>query len=317
MGGTVKRAGSALALFVLVLVGLPVGAHAAAIENGRIYYSNGAILPDPDPSSESQIWSVKPDGTGIRQLTHVVAPVQAGGPDVSPDGTKVLYVSNPHGPFQVWMMDADGSGQHRVVKDAGHDAFVPRWSPDGTQLLFTRCSFPFGFLECTIATAAVDGTGLRDLTSGHWFDFSAAYSPDGNTVAFAGDRGGFVSAIFRIPAAGGQPHRVTPADIEAFAPDYRPDGRRILFGNNADRPHTDFFTMTPSGGNVMQLTEFAPGTQGGFARYSPDGKRIVFDYVDDTTDWLAVMNTDGSGFTKLVEVGGTETLTLADWGVSS
>jgi Tol biopolymer transport system component len=284
--------------------------------NGRIVYSVGAVLPDPDPSADSQIYSVNPDGTHVVQLTHLNAPAQAGDPDVSPNGQQILYVSNQRGEFQIWLMRMDGSGQHRVIAYPGHDAFVPRWSPDGQHVIFTSCTSPFGFHECRISIAGIDGSDLHDLTGGHWNDFSAAYSPDGNSVAFSGDRNGFVSAIFGTPVTGGSLHRLTPAETEAFWPDYRPDGRRILFGNNFDRPHTDFFTMSPSGGHIVQLTDFAPGTQGGFARYSPDGQRIVFDYFDGTSDFLATMKADGSDFTKIVETGDGN-FPLADWGMSS
>lgn len=314
----VARNVAAVAALALTAAATPGVAHAAAVHNSRIYYSVGALLPDPDRSSASQVWSVRPDGAGRRQLTHVPAPAQAGGPDVSPDGKRVLYVSSVAGPFQVWVMRADGTGQRRVVRDPQHDAFVPRWSPDGTHLLFTRCISPFGFSECTIATARLDGSGLRDLTSRHWLDFSAAYSPDGTKIAFSGDRGGYSSAVYRMPAAGGRLHRLTPVAQEAFWPDYRLDGRQILFGDNADRPLTNLWTMRPDGTHPKQITHFTGRDQNlAFARYSPDGRQVVADLFDGTTDWLVTMNSDGSNLTKIVKIVGADTLTLSDWGVSS
>jgi Tol biopolymer transport system component len=289
---------------------------AAPVGNGRLVYSAGAILPDPDLSGSSQIFSVEPDGTDRQQLTHLTAPAQAGGPDVSPDGRRILYVSNQDGgAFQVWVMRLDGSGQHRVVADPDHDAFVPRWAPDGRHLLFTRCSTPFGFLECTIAAAKLDGSGLHDLTSGHWFDFSAAESPDGRTLAVSGDRGGYSSAIFRTAPGHRRLHRLTTPTLEAFWPDYRADGRRILFGDNFDRPLTNLWTMNADGSGARQITHLSgPDVNLGFARYSPDGRKVVTDYADGTGhEWLATLNADGSGLTKVIETGN---LTLADWAVT-
>lgn len=300
----------------LTVVALPVAAHATAVQNGRIYFSTGVLLPDPDLSVPSQVWSVRPDGTNKRQLTHVPAPALAGGPDVSPNGTRVLYVSNVAGPFQVWVMRADGSGQHRVVTDLEHDAFVPRWSPDGTHLLFTRCSFPFDFLECTIATARLDGSGLHDITGGHWVDFSGAYSSDGSKIAFSGDRNGLTSAIYRKSVASGSAHRLTAATLEAFWPDYRPDGQQILFGDNADRPTTNVWTMRPDGTQLHQITHIASDQNLAFARYAPDGRHLVADFFDGSTDWLVTMNLDGSHFTKVLNSGDIS-LTLADWAVAS
>jgi Tol biopolymer transport system component len=307
---------AAVAALALTVTAVPAGAGAAAIQHGRIYYSVGALLPDPDLSSASQVWSVRSNGTDVRQLTHVAAPAQAGGPDASPNGRRVLYVSNVDGPFQVWVMRADGSGQHRVVEDPQHDAFVPRWSPDGRHLLFTRCSTPFGFLECTIATARLDGSGLHDITGGHWADFSGAYSPHGSKIVFSGDRNGLTSAIYRKHVAGGHAHRLTPAAQEAFWPDYRPDGHQILFGDNADRPTTNMWTMRPDGTHPRQITHVGTDQNLAFARYSPDGRHVVADYFDGSTDWLVTMNLDGSHLTKIVE-SGSDALTLSDWAVSS
>ena len=294
-----------------------VAPHHAAPANGRIVYSVGAILPDPDLSAASQIWSVRPDGTHKRQLTHLTKPAQAGDPDVSPNGRRILFVSNKGGgAFQVWVMRIDGSRQRQIIHDPKHDAFVPRWAPDGKHLVFTRCMTTFGLIECTIARAAVNGTGLHDLTSGHWADFSAAYSPNGRTLAFSGDRNGLTSAIFRMPAAGGLPHRLTKPTIEAFWPDYRPDGKRILFGDNFDRPHTNTWTMNPDGSHVRRVSHLTdPNSNFGFARYAPNGRKVVADYSDGSgREFLATMNADGSGLRKLVR---TDNLTFADWAVTS
>lgn len=306
----------AVAVLALTGASVPAAAHRAAVHNGLIYYSTGVLLPDPDLSVPSQVWSIGPDGTHKRQLTHVPAPALAGGPDVSPDGKRVLFVSNVGGRFQVWVMSADGSGQRRVVNDPQHDSFVPRWAPDGKHLLFTRCDNPFDFVECTIATARLNGGGLRDLTSPHWTDFSGAYSPDGSRIAFSGDRNGLTSAIYRMRATGGRVHQLTPAILEAFWPDYRPDGRQILFGDNADRPATNMWTMRADGTHRHQVTHIAPDQNLAFARYAPDGRHVVADFFDGSTDWLVTMNLDGSHLTKVVQ-SGDGALTLADWAVAS
>ena len=281
-------------------------------ENGRIAYSVGAVLPDPDPTAHSQVFTIRADGTGRRQLTHVAAPAQAGDPNYSPDAGRIAYVSSVSGHFEVWVMRADGSHQHRLVRDPRHDAFVPRWAPDGKHLVFTRCSNPDGFLECTIASVRSDGTQLRVLTGGHWTDFDARYAPDGKSIAFTSNRRGIESAIWRMRPDGSGMRRLTSAGPEAFWPAYSPDGNTILFGNNFDRPHTNLFTMHRDGSRVHRLTNFAPNAQGGFASYSPDGRRVVSDYVAGKTEGVGVMNSDGTHVHMIVRTGN---LTIADWGV--
>ncbi len=308
--------GAALALLTL-LGGLAPGASAAApgAQNGRIAYSVGAVLPDPDPGGHSQVYTVLPDGTDGRQLTHVTAPVQAGDPAWSPDGQRIAYVSNASGLFQVWIMNADGSGQRRLVRDRVHDAFLPRWSPDGSQLLFTRCTTPFGALECTVATVGADGMQVRDRTGGHWVDQFGDWAPDGRSIVFSSDRGGLVSAIWRLTLSTGTLQRLTAPVPQAFWPSYRHDGKRILFGDNWERPGTSTYGMRANGSDVRLLIP-APGGGGNaeFARYSPDGRRIVFNNDRYPDEGVTVANADGTGAHDIVT---TDDIVIADWGIHS
>jgi len=311
---------AAIPLLTTTLVpaaGAAASADSRAPRNGRIAYSVGAILPDPDLSAHSNVFTVRPDGTGRRQLTHLKAPKQAGDPNYSPDASHIAYVSNATGRFQVWLMRRDGTHKHRLVADRGHDAFLPRWAPDGKHLVFTRCTKPFGFLECTIARVRADGSHLRNLTGGHWIEFDARYAPDGHTIAFTSSRDGLISAIWVMRADGSHKHRLTAARPEAFWPDFTPDGRTILFVNNFGRPNSNIFTMRADGTRVRPVTQVKPPRQAGFGSYSPDGRRIVFDATPrsnvGTREGLAVMRADGTHRAVIVRTGN---LTIADWGVA-
>ncbi len=307
-GALIKSATMGVACAVMLATGSArsVAASPVAAENGRITYSIGAILPDPDLSGDSQVYTVNSDGGDVTQLTHLTAPAQAGDPNYSPDGSQIAYVSNATGAFQIRTMRADGSGQRQLVADPGHDAFVPRWAPDAKHLVYTRCTSPFGFTECTIAVVGRDGTGVHDITGGHWIDFDARYRPDGRAIVFSSNRDGLVSAIWRIAPDGSGLRRLTEPNLEAFWPDYAPDGRRILFTTNFDRPISQIDTMKPNGRDVTQLTNFSGGASGDFASYSPDGSRVVLH-----VNGLAVMNADASGIHTIVPI---DNLVLADWG---
>jgi Tol biopolymer transport system component len=308
---TVPRTLSLAALAVGVLgVGLAPAAVAgcAPPQNGRIAYSVGGIGPDPDLGGASQVYTVYPNGTGRRQLTHVAAPVQAGDPSYSPDGRRIVYVSNASGRFQIWVMNADGSDEHRLVNDAGHDAFFPSYSPDASTIVYTRCAPVLSTFECTIAVVRADGSRVRTVTGGHWQDFVARFTPDGASIVFSSNRSGYLARIWRCALDGSQLRVLTDPDLEAFWPDYSPDGHRILFTSNFDRPLSQLYTMAPNGAAVRQLTHFTEDNQGGFASYSPDGTRIVL----AATGGLSVMNANGTGLTTIVPI---NDLVIADWGV--
>ena len=62
-----------------------------------------------------------------------------GRPTWSPDGRKIAVVSGRHGPenSEIYVMNADGSGQRRLTRNAAFDR-APAWSPDGRKIAFLR-----------------------------------------------------------------------------------------------------------------------------------------------------------------------------------
>ena len=81
-----------------------------------------------------------------------------GMPDFSPNGRRIVFTSNRDRNGEVYVMNANGSGQRRLTRRAGDD-FLPRFSPDGAQIAFVG-------LPGTIYVMQADGTGLRRLTAG-------------------------------------------------------------------------------------------------------------------------------------------------------
>jgi hypothetical protein len=76
-------------------------------------------------------------------------------PSWSPDGTRIAfatYFRNNH--WEIWVMNADGSGQHRIATDG----LSPAWSPDGRKIAFTREA------PAKLLTMNADGSGLTVLT---------------------------------------------------------------------------------------------------------------------------------------------------------
>jgi Tol biopolymer transport system component len=79
-------------------------------------------------------------------------------PDVSPDGRRIAFTSNRDQQGEVYVMNADGTGQKRLTRRAGDD-WSPDFSPDGRRIAFTQ-------LPGTIWVMNADGTGLRAVTRG-------------------------------------------------------------------------------------------------------------------------------------------------------
>jgi TolB protein len=310
--------GTATAGTAAVHTGATAATATAATANGRIAFSQWDLLPGGNLSGHSNVYTINPNGTGRRQLTHVGTKQAAGAPDWSPDGTKIVYESNQTGDYRIWVMNADGSGQRRLTNDPGFMDLEPAWSPDGRHIVFSRCTEQPGGTGCDLEVMTATGTGVRRLADDHWTWVRAEYSPDGRQIVVAADRGGFLSALWVMRSNGTGLHRITRPSLEAFWPDWSPDGSRILFTDNCCQFGSNFWTVRPNGTGLHKLTHFGPAPlQGGFASYSPDGRRIVLQYngkcpARGICQYFYVMNADGSGL-RAVRTGVPNTF-LTDWG---
>lgn len=133
----------------------------------------------------------------------------------------------------------------------------------------------------------INGGEARKLTSHIGYEMFPRFSPDGKTIAFTGQYDGNTE-VYTIPVAGGEPMRVTYTstnerdDIgDRMGPNnititWTPDGKNILFRNRiGDGFPGKLWTAPTDGGMPTAL----PLPEGGFASYSPDGKKMAYNRV--------------------------------------
>lgn len=160
------------------------------------HLSGLAIFPDFSPDGSKIVFSAKPadsptrdiyvigsDGSGLTRLTNGVG--NNGYPAFSPDGSKIVFTSNRTGTSQVYVMNADGSGQAQFTFDPQPKDQVPDWSPDGSKIAYLADTH--GISDVTpswgdIWVMNADGSGQHAITSGaSWY--GTAWSPDGTRIA--------------------------------------------------------------------------------------------------------------------------------------
>lgn len=154
--------------------------------------ASDTILFSSWESGRLQIYSIKSDGSGLVQLTK-----SSGGNDNpiwSPDGTKIAFVSwrDSKYPndckggdcnFEIYIMNADGSGQTRITDNPAED-WAAAWSPDGTRLAFQSLRDESAHPQdcgnsCNseIYVMNIDGSNVIRITNNETPDFSIAWRP--------------------------------------------------------------------------------------------------------------------------------------------
>jgi TolB protein len=285
-----RRSTLCLALAASALVAVLVPALSQATPTGR----NGEIAFSVHVREVSQVFTVNPDGTRLRQITHSPLPAGEYGLSWSPDGRSVLYtVTGKHFDYIV-RSSADGSSASVISPPCtgtclGDDH--PTYSPDGKRFAFERAFGPIVKDNAAVAaifTMNADGSHLTQLTQKSTptssEDHQPAWSPNGKKIAFyrlnttASPSG--KGAIFTMNADGSNLRRLTPFRIDAAGPHWSPNGKRILFNtysNPTSGKSANLFTMRADGTHRVALTHYAGGTLQAFPDgWSPDGSQVVF-----------------------------------------
>ncbi len=182
--------------------------------NGRslVYQSNC-----PGPSAD--IYSVAPDGTGLRQL--ISTPTDETDPAVSPSGAQIAYTEQDEGECKgctqtIWEMHADGSGRHALTKQTDQNTIwtdsAPSFSPDGASIVYSHWTGDATRLEVISA----GGGASRQLPKGSY----PAWGP--HRIAFLDYRGTSVETV--LPN-GSKPVVVAKAPRFVGGPAWSRDGR--------------------------------------------------------------------------------------------
>jgi Tol biopolymer transport system component len=209
----------------------------------KILYSRGYVWPI---YSTYQIYTAKPDGSDLKQLTHAAG--YNAEATITRDGKHIVFTSTRNGDLDIYTMDADGSNVRQLTNELGYDG-GPFWSYDGRKIVY-RAEHPRTPEE------------IKDYKA----LFAQGLIRPGNLE------------IWVMDADGGDKHQVTRNGAANFAPYWLPDGKRIIFASNQADPKNgrdfDLYVINEDGTGQERIT-YHPDFDA-FPMFTSNGKRLVW-----------------------------------------
>jgi TolB protein len=250
-----------------------------------------------------RIWVMNGDTTGRTQLTFGNGNDDY--PAWSPDYQKVAFMSKRRGAWEIFVMNADGSGQTPITTaKPGESDQYPSWSPDGSKIYFSHVTPDAAPLYWHSALYSVKPNGaaytaVADLAGVSLWD--PAVSPDGKKILVTRlTTGSWGDAhLFTINPDGTGLTQLANTDLGEGQGTWSPDGTKIAFiVNNGYSKSRELATMNANGSG-MKIVFPLTGEQDD-PSWSPDGSRIVFtDFAVNPWGWLYSVKSDGTGLTLL------------------
>jgi len=207
-----------------------------------------------DRAGPWRLWTCRPDGSKLRQLTRADDEAHDVDPVWAPDGLSVFYTSTRGGKSGIWRLDL-ASGRAKRICDG--DQAEP--DPKGRRIALRR--------KGRIVIRDLDTRKEKIVSAKLPACSGPAWSPDGKLITFA-SRAGNRNAVYVVDLKGGKPRKVYGRK-GACEPHFSPDGKCLVY-----ETETNICTVGLDGKKNRPVTWYG-GVQR-YGRFSPDGKRIIF-----------------------------------------
>lgn len=210
--------------------------------------------------------------TRTKQFQSFLGGISAQGISFSRDGKSVAYVSYPEG--ILWKANRDGSNPVQLTK-LPMLAFQPRWSPDGTQILFSDMSSD----SKIYVIPAQGGDPRRLLPRDEAPEGDPTWSSDGRKVVFASGAGGWdARSDLRILDLDSRQVTVVPDSVGMYSPRWSPDGRYI-YATHWDGHPKKIFDVATGKWSVLPVKQDMD-----FPQWSRDSQFIYFLHLGQPPD---------------------------------
>lgn len=212
-------------------------------------------------------------------------------PSFSPNGQQLLLVDG----YDIYKMNPDGTNRVNLTNNASRDE-GPKWSPDGTKIAYIS--------DRNRATANyrlwimnADGSNPQDISDvSSTLDRFAGWSPDSKKIYFDSARGSG-EQVYAYNLQTQTSAAVTTLPGSAIEPSVSPDGTKVMFAHaGTGDTKLQLYVQNIDGTNFHKLFQLCSNDYSQWAKWSPDGKRLIYISPCGTSpqDHVHMVNADGT-----------------------
>jgi Tol biopolymer transport system component len=267
---------------------------------GQILFAKGD--PEVKPPN-GHIWVMNADTSGKTQITFGTGDDDY--PAWSPNYKKVVFSSNRNGAWELFSVNADGTGLKQLTTaKASHDLYAS-WAPDGSKIFFSRATIDSATAtswHARIYSVNPDGTGLAKVADDPAASlYYPSVSPDGKRVAVVrlplGSAWGS-ARLYTVNTDGTGLAMLTDGWLGDAEPAWSPDGTKVAFTCRSGYPeYRDICVVNADGTDRKGIVTW-PGAQAN-PSFSRDGTRIIFESFASSMGTLYTVKLDGTGVMQL------------------
>jgi Tol biopolymer transport system component len=236
---------------------------------------------------DGDIWSVD-----VETQKETLLIQNAFNPEYSPDGKQIAFDASWAGPRRIWAVDHRGQNPKQWTSDSseGINHVRPRWSPDGTRIVFQnieRTKFDIRVFDLATSNSVwVTNDAVQDL--------NPVWSPSGEFIYFSSYRGGGIN-IWRAAISAdlsnvGAPQQLTIGAGQDVEIAISRDSKRLAFSILRQNANIWKLPVVPETGRADGPPQQVVATTREDSRgaWSPDGNMIAFnsDRTGEMNLWL-------------------------------
>jgi len=252
-------------------------------------------------SGNDDIWVMYLDGTGLVNVSRHGAIDSR--PSVSADGSKVAWVSNRDGNWEVndgnwevYVANTDGTGLVNVSRSDAQEAY-PSLSADGSKVAWLSGRYRVH----EVYVANTDGTGIVNVSSHGDDDDNPSLSADGSKVAWMSDRDGNYEVYVANTDGTGIVNVSNHSGRDEF-PSLSADGSKVAWVSHRDQDvygddYGEVYVANTDGTGLVNVS-----SDGAWDRYpslSADGSKVAWFSNRDGNNEVYAANTDGTGLVNV------------------